>query len=209
MKQDDKVAQKPQSLVDWLSRRSDSMTRPVTTVLHRWGVSADVMTFFAITLTLMSALLLTFPAYRVIAGAVLIVGGLFDVLDGALARLNKQVSVAASFLDSILDQYGDAAIHLGLAWNYLQLRDNVAVVLVILSLFGSLLTSYARARAAALGIECRVGLISRVERVGILSLALLTGWIIPALWVLAVLGNITALYRIIFTVRLARQQLRS
>jgi CDP-diacylglycerol--glycerol-3-phosphate 3-phosphatidyltransferase len=131
--------------------------------------------------------------YERCAGVLIVVVGLFDALDGALARSTGQTSRFGAFLDSTLDRFAEIALYLGLL--YLYRADPLATVLVYLSITGSLMVSYTRARAEGLGLECKVGFFTRLERLGVLVLGLLLERTILALLVLAVFSNLTALQR--------------
>src|SRR5207253_10193985 len=110
---------------------------------------------------------------------------------------NRTTKLGA-FLDSVCDHSGDFALSLGLLWLYLSNRASTEVVLIFVALFGSMLGSHARSRAGMAGIETKeVGLVTRFERILILSVGLFTPWTTIALWILAVLNPIAALQRII------------
>lgn len=161
--------------------------------------------------------LLNFPVAYVLAqgwfvwGAILIIfAGVFDMLDGALAKVTNRVTKFGGFLDSTLDRYSEVVIFLGLLIFY-QTHSNTNVyggelqglILVYVSITGSLLVSYAKARAEGLGMECKVGWLPRPERIGIMALGcLVANWWTPALvislWVLAIGTNLTAWQRIIY-----------
>jgi len=122
--------------------------------------------------------------------------GPFDALDGALARAAGLESRFGAFLDSFLDRYADASVLLGLIY-WASLRDHHGlVVLSALALLGSIMVSYARARAEGLGLSCSVGLFTRLERFIVMVLALFTGQLLIGITVLAVLSNLTALQRL-------------
>src|SRR5919205_4539823 len=122
----------------------------------------------------------------------------FDMLDGALARITAQQSSFGAFLDSLLDRYSEAAILLALIYVF-TVRGSTAVVLLVYSVaMGSILISYARARAEGLGLEAKVGVAPRPERILILSLGLLVNFktAIAALVLLALLTHLTAMQRL-------------
>jgi CDP-diacylglycerol--glycerol-3-phosphate 3-phosphatidyltransferase len=163
-------------------------------------------------LTLASPLLLTIAVWFIAqgemfwAGIAVIVVSSFDMLDGALARAKNEVSSFGAFLDSTLDRYSDALIFLGFLIYYWRVApQSIEVILIYLAVVGTILTSYARARAEALGFSCKVGLLERPERIVLIILGLLTGWVSLTLWVLAVVTNITALQRCIHVWRQANQ----
>jgi len=206
MSQKHTTPNQPLTLTNWIRQWSDDFLRPLASLLHRFGIKPNTVTFAAFILTLISALLVTSPSYRGIAAIAFLTAGFLDACDGTLARLSKQESLIGEFLDSTLDQYGDAAIYLGLVWSYLQDGNDLAVILAFVAVIGSLLVSYTRARAGWLGIESRVGFGSRFERSWIIFLGLLTGYTVPMLWILAILSNATAVQRIFYTIRVANEK---
>lgn len=161
--------------------------------------------------------LLNFPVAYVLAqgwfvwGAILVIfAGVFDMLDGALAKVTNRVTKFGGFLDSTMDRYSEVVIFLGLLIFY-QTHSNTnayggelqGLILVYVSITGSLLVSYAKARAEGLGMECKVGWLPRPERIVIMAAGcLVANWWSPALlialWVLAVGTNLTAWQRIIY-----------
>jgi CDP-diacylglycerol--glycerol-3-phosphate 3-phosphatidyltransferase len=132
------------------------------------------------------------------------------MLDGALARVTSQQSTFGAFLDSLLDRYSEAAILLALIFQFTIRHDTLSVVLVYIAAIGSILISYARARAEGLGIECKVGIAPRPERVIILGLGLLfkENTTIAALIILAFLTHVTAMQRLYHVWRQTREQQR-
>src|ERR1700744_869294 len=136
------------------------------------------------------------------AGLVIIGAGLFDMVDGRVARQTNQVSVFGAFFDSVLDRYSDVALFLGLLVYYARVNHFRYVVLTAFVMVTSLMVSYTRARAEALIGSCKVGFMERPERVVLIILgALFNRWgvMAPVLWVLAVLSTITVIHRIQYT----------
>jgi CDP-diacylglycerol--glycerol-3-phosphate 3-phosphatidyltransferase len=132
------------------------------------------------------------------------------MLDGAVARATGTTTKFGGFLDSTLDRYSEAVIFLGVLIYLLDTEDaRTGSILVLIATVGSLMISYARARAEALGWKASVGLVARPERVVLLALCLLIGRPLWALWALAVLTQITALTRILHVWRIARQETAS
>ncbi len=130
-------------------------------------------------------------------GGLLVLGAsFFDVLDGVVARTNLKQSAFGAFLDSVLDRYCDAFIILAVGLNLLAAGNRTGFVLSFISLVGSFLVSYTRARAEGLGFECGSGFLERPERVVLISLGAISGLIVPALWILAVFTQFTAAQRI-------------
>jgi CDP-diacylglycerol--glycerol-3-phosphate 3-phosphatidyltransferase len=130
------------------------------------------------------------------AGIVLVVLGPLDNLDGALARRLNQTSKTGAFLDSNFDRLSEVALFLGMLWYYQRNGATTEVILIYLAITGSVLVSYARARAEALGAECEIGLMTRMERFLVLVAGLFSGYVVVALALLAVLTYFTVLQRI-------------
>jgi CDP-diacylglycerol--glycerol-3-phosphate 3-phosphatidyltransferase len=141
----------------------------------------------------------------VIGGVLLLLGGVLDGIDGELARVTKRETRFGAFLDSICDHGGDFALNLGLLWLYL--HSQTEVILIFVAMFGSLFGSQVRSRAGMVGIDVKeVGLFTRFERNLILIIGCFTHLIPVALWVLAVLNNISALQRIIYVFVASKRQ---
>jgi phosphatidylglycerophosphate synthase len=139
-----------------------------------------------------------FGARAYVLGVVLtLIGSITDCVDGDLARLTGRSSRAGAFLDSVLDRWTDAALVIGLGVSDL---DRFAVA-AMLALTGGFVTSYTRARAQSLGVDCPEGLATRDVRMLILMVAALTGLILPGLLSVAVLGAITSVHRMISALR--------
>ena len=164
--------------------------------LEAWGVTPNGLTYTGFVLTALTALLLANGSF--IWGALMLtVASFFDMLDGSLARATKQSSKFGAFIDSTLDRYSESITFLALALHYSHTpRTRTELVLIFVILIGSLMVSYTRARAEALQIECKVGILQRPERIVLLIAGLLTGWIQPVLWIMAVLTNFSAFQRI-------------
>jgi CDP-diacylglycerol--glycerol-3-phosphate 3-phosphatidyltransferase len=175
--------------------------RPVVLTLDRWGFSPLAVTLTGLVICLLGAWLVA--EGRLFWGTlVFLLGSTFDMFDGALARLQGTVSRRGAFLDSVLDRFGEAAYLIGVAiWWMERQPDNWqrAVILVLITLFGSLATSYVRARAEGLSETCRVGVLQRTERVLLLGLGGLLGrhLLYGVLWVLAILTMVTTVQRIL------------
>ena len=142
------------------------------------------------------------------AALCLALAGVLDILDGALARASGQVSPFGAFLDSVLDRYSDLLVLAGLVILFARLGRLEVVVAVLLALMGTLMVSYTRARAESIDVECRVGFMARGERMLVLIAGALFDLLIPAIWVLALGANATAVHRIIHTWRATRGVLR-
>jgi soluble lytic murein transglycosylase len=136
------------------------------------------------------------------AGGLLLLAGLCDLLDGALARVSGQVTAFGAFLDSVIDRYSDLIVLLGIVVLFARTPHVRGALVAMAGLVGSVMVSYTKARAESIGVECNVGFMERPERMICLIAGALLDLLEPALWVLAVLSNLTALQRIVFTRRM-------
>jgi CDP-diacylglycerol--glycerol-3-phosphate 3-phosphatidyltransferase len=173
--------------------------KPVAGLVH-WlqgtGVTPNALTYIGFLLTVVTAFLLAWGSFR-IGALVLLIAAWFDMLDGALARITGQSSTFGAFLDSTLDRYSESVTFLALAVFYSRdVSTRTELVLIFIILIGSLMVSYTRARAEALNIECKAGMLQRPERIVLLLVGLLTGWMLPVLWIMAILTNVSAIQRI-------------
>ena len=164
--------------------------------LEATGVSPNALTVIGFLLTLLVAAILA-QGNLLVGGVLLIFAALFDTLDGALARHSDQVTVFGAFLDSVADRYSEAVTLIGLMIYYAwQPTSQWNVLLLVFTLLGSLMVSYTRARAEAVSIECKEGFFQRTERIVVLIFGLVTGWMLPVLWILAIFTNVTAMQRV-------------
>jgi CDP-diacylglycerol--glycerol-3-phosphate 3-phosphatidyltransferase len=187
------------------------LIRPIPAVLIRNGVHPNAVTTVGFLVTT-SAGLAFFLGHVRIGGALILLGGIFDILDGQVARGSDRVSVFGSFYDSTLDRMSEIVVFLGIFSLYGGGHPDFPypwmVYTVALAMAGSLMISYTRARAEALGLDCKVGLMQRPERVvltGVSALLFGGSWNgLVLTWVLllmAVLTNFTAVQRIIWVYR--------
>lgn len=185
--------------------------RIVGRLLGRSSISPNMLTMVGLLLTL--GVTATLATGHLFWGGVLVLAtSLFDMLDGALARATDRNSTFGAFLDSTMDRYSEALIFLGLLIYYQQMPGiHYELIFVYLTVVGSLMVSYTRARAEALGLDCKVGMLARPERIILLAGGLIVGWIHIALAILAFFTNVTAIQRVYHvwaqTERRARAQL--
>lgn len=177
------------------------IARRAAQIFVRTPITPNMLTLFGLVLNIVVATLLA-TGHLVAGGVMIIVAGLFDMLDGALAKITNRVSAFGAFLDSVVDRYSEAVVLLGLLLYYYQqlsIQRVTEVVLIYAILFGSVMISYTRARAEGLNIKNEVGLMARPERIILLAVGLLfnTVLLIPVLWVLAIGTQITAIQRIV------------
>jgi len=167
-------------------------------LVEKTGVTPNGLTLIGFLFTVVIAITLAL-GYFIIGGVLLIFAALFDTLDGALARQTGQSSKFGAFFDSTLDRFSEGVVLIALTYYYASSPAGgwVEVTLLAVTLLGSLMVSYTRARAEALGFECKVGILQRPERVILLVLGLITPWMRVALWLLAIFTNVTAGQRIL------------
>ena len=189
-------------------------TQPVVRLLAKVPITPNAITCFGFLVTLGAAVLII-TGHLFAAGFVVLIAGFFDILDGALARGTNQTSQFGAVLDSTLDRLAEAVLLLGILVLFLLTEEKSvlftlfskewAALLVGVALLGSLLVSYIRARAEALGLECQVGLFTRTERVIVLALGLLLSQIdsalIIALAIIVVFSLITVSQRLLYVWR--------
>ncbi|MEX0705897.1 MAG: CDP-alcohol phosphatidyltransferase family protein [Nitriliruptoraceae bacterium] len=176
-------------------RRVEAMTAPVGRGLAHTPLTPNMLTTLGLVLTAVAAWLVA--TGRPFVGAwVLVVGGMMDMFDGALARAADRSTPFGGFLDSVSDRISDGLILGGMAW-WLSGEPRL-FALTIVALVAAEVTSYVRAKAEAIDLECSVGMLERGERAMLLILALLAhAWVLePILWILAVGGSVTVIQRV-------------
>ena len=148
------------------------LTRPIVRLLARTAVTPNILTWFGFLVTIGAGVLIV-TGHLFAAGFVVLAAGLFDIMDGALARYTNQVTRFGGVLDSIIDRLAEAVLLVSLLVLYVEEQSLIGTLLIGIALPGSLLVSYIRARAEAAGLECKVGIFTRGERVIVLALGLL------------------------------------
>jgi CDP-diacylglycerol---glycerol-3-phosphate 3-phosphatidyltransferase len=179
------------------------LIRPLARVLSAIRVRPDALTVAGWFLSVCAATLFAL-GYTKTAGAVMLFAGLFDALDGAVARESNLMSSFGAFLDSTLDRLSESAIFVGIVFFYASSSRPYEALLAGVAMTFSLMTSYTRARAEGLGFECEVGLLERAGRVVLLSLLSLTGFLIVGVGLVAVGALVTTAQRIFHVRRLTK-----
>lgn len=182
-------------LTQFLRRQATGILEPIARTIRVTNISPNVLTVIGFLLTVCVSGVLA-AGYLQVGGILMIAAAVFDAIDGTLARVANRTSRFGAFLDSTLDRYSEAVTFLGLLIYYTGQGNRLPTILIFATLIGSLLVSYTRARAEGLGIHIKSGLFTRVERVIVLIFGLITGWMLPVLWILALLTNFTAVQRI-------------
>ncbi len=175
-------------------------------------IHPNVLTFLGLVINTWAAFLFAAGNFRW-AGAVVILAGLFDMVDGRVARETNRVTRFGGFFDSVLDRYSDLALFMGLLVYYASINRFFYIVLTAIVMTGSVMVSYTRARAECTIPKCKVGFLERPERVVLIIIGAMLDRMAPVLWVIAVLSNLTVIHRMIYTWQEARRleeaQLRS
>jgi len=179
------------------------LIRPLARILSAMRVRPDSLTATGWALSVVAASLLNI-GYTKTAGAVMLFAGLFDALDGAVARESNQISAFGAFLDSTLDRLSESAIFAGVIFFYAATGRPYETLLVGTAMTFSLMTSYTRARAEGLGLKCEVGLLERAGRVVILSLFSLMGFLLIGIGLVAAGALVTTAQRILHVRRMTK-----
>lgn len=168
-------------------------------------IHPNVLTAVGLAINIIAAILFGKGHFRA-AGLVVLGAGVFDMVDGRVARASNTVTSFGAFFDSVVDRYSDMALYMGLLVYYARVGRFLYLVLVALVMAGSVMISYTRARAESLIPTCKVGFLERPERIVVIIIGALWDRMGPALWVIAVLSNITVIHRCIYTWRETQQQ---
>ena len=170
---------------------------PIVKVLQALKVTPTMVTIFGLMLTLGVGYLAAVDEL-VIAGILMLVSGPIDMLDGALARRTGKDSMFGALLDSICDRLGEGAVLLGLLIFSYDKGSIMDVVLVFIAMVSSFTVSYIRARGEGLGVKGEIGLMTRPERLIVLALGMLTGYLTISLILITVLSGITVGQRFVY-----------
>ena len=184
------------TFTDWVRQIFSFVLTPLAEYIVKLGIHPNVLTFAGLVGNTIGAYFLARGDFLWGGIAILIMGPI-DALDGAAARAKGPVSPWGAFVDSTSDRWSESVIMLGLLVYYATTHATQSAVLVLLALVGSLMVSYTRARAEALGFKANVGVMTRLERYLVLAPALLFNHPEIALWIIAPLANITAVQRVL------------
>ncbi len=191
-------------LVEIRSVVASYLSRSAVRLLSKTRITPNIISWFGFLLAL-AATTLIINENTFTAGFVVLVAGFFDILDGGLARLTNRVTLFGGILDSTLDRFSEAAILIGMMVLFIQRQSTSGILLAGIALLTSLMVSYIKARAEAAGLECKVGIFTRTERVIILALGLLLSQINYALSIsliiIALFSTISIIQRLIFVWR--------
>ncbi|HEX8986220.1 MAG TPA: CDP-alcohol phosphatidyltransferase family protein [Bryobacteraceae bacterium] len=161
-------------------------------------IHPNMLTFFGLVINGVAAVLLASGRFMT-AGVVLILAGLFDMVDGRVARATNQVTLFGAFFDSVVDRYSDLVVLMGLLVYYASINRFFYIVLTAVVMTGSVMVSYTRARSECIIPKCKVGFMERPERMVLLIIGALANRMAPVLWVIAIIANITVIHRMLYT----------
>lgn len=188
-----KIEVLPQNVKNWYL----NLIKPVVDFFIRLELNPNFFTTIGFILSIISAYFFAIGNLR-LGGFVILLAGTFDIVDGQVARATNRVTKFGALYDSTLDRYSEVIMFFGLAYFFVSQSMLKTSVAVSIALGGSIMVSYVRARAEALGFECKVGMMQRPERVVYIGLGALIHQyaLVLALTIVAVLANFTALQRL-------------
>lgn len=198
--------EKPATFTDFMRALFKGVLDPMAGFLNRIGLTPNTMTMIGLVGHAIAAVFL-FRGQMLVGGLIILVMAPIDALDGTMARLRGEPSAFGAFVDSVTDRYSELLLFLGLLLHYLQEGDWAASGLIYLAAAGSVLVSYVRARAEALGYEAQVGILTRLERYVVLVPSLVFNFPKIGIGIIAFMANITAFQRIIHVRRQAHDQM--
>ncbi len=167
-------------------------------------IHPNVLTFIGLLINVVAAFLFAAGRFRA-AGFVVLGAGLFDMVDGRVARETNRVTKFGGFFDSVLDRYSDMALFMGLLVYYASINRFFYIVLTAIVMTGSVMVSYARSRAECTIPQCKVGFLERPERIVLIIIGALFDRMAPVLWVIAILSNVTVIHRMVHTFQEAKR----
>ncbi|HGJ66860.1 TPA: CDP-alcohol phosphatidyltransferase family protein, partial [bacterium] len=187
---------------------SGYVLQPIAKAIASVGISANTLTITGLVFGIGAGVCIAL-GYLKLAGVLILIGGSFDMIDGAVARASNKNTPFGALLDSVVDRYSEGIIFIGLAIYCSKSSMIDGLALTCLGLISSFLVSYVRARAEGLQIECKVGLMQRPERVILLSIAVLfrdfsivnVSILILVLWVMVIFSHITVIQRVFFALK--------
>jgi phosphatidylglycerophosphate synthase len=195
-----KTAAPPSSISGRIGAGGKQIVDSIVEGLAMLRVHPNILTLIGLLINIF-AMILFAKGIFLWAGVVIMFAGIFDMVDGEVARRTKRVTKFGAFFDSVIDRYSDMLLLLGLVIWYAKINRIFYVGLTGLVLIGSVLTSYTRARAESLIPACKVGFLERPERIVLLIIGSLADRMAAVLWVMAILSNWTVSQRIWYTWR--------
>ncbi len=179
------------------------LDKPLEPIAKKISISPNILTVTGFLVTTAAAIGIPFNV--LMGGFLIILGGIFDMLDGIVARTNGKATPFGALLDSTLDRYSDSFIFVGIAWYFFDMNNLVGVLFTAGSLVGALLISYVRARAEGIGISCNIGLMERPERVVLIAFGCITDWLLYIIILLFFLSHVTVIQRILHVYKMTKR----
>lgn len=170
------------------------LDKPLMPIFKRLNVNPNILTIIGFLITTLAAIVI--PRNLILGGILILAGGVFDMLDGIVARVNNKVTEFGAFIDSVLDRYSDAFLLFGFSWYFFKDGSILGVLLSIGVLVGAMIISYTKARAEGLGKECHTGFMERPERIILLAFGAISGWVLPVMWLMLIFTHATVIQRI-------------
>jgi CDP-diacylglycerol---glycerol-3-phosphate 3-phosphatidyltransferase len=183
------------SLDDWFRATFRGVLTTLAVFFNRIGFHPNTMTILGLAGTVTGAALLGL-GHMTIGGFVILVSGVFDALDGTMARLRDESTRFGAFVDSVCDRFADLSIFGGLLAWFIQQQDWLTCGIIYVAAVGTVMVSYIKARAESLGYSAKVGLLSRVGRYLVIVPGLVFNIPVISIWIIAIFANYTALQRI-------------
>ncbi len=190
----------PQSITGRIGVGGKRVVDSIVNLLASLRVHPNILTLTGLAINVVAMILFAKGIFTW-AALVIMFAGIFDMVDGEVARRTKRVTRFGAFFDSVIDRYSDMLLLLGLIIWYAKIHRIFYVGMTGLVLIGSVLTSYTRARAESLIPACKVGFLERPERIVLLIIGSLWDRMAAVLWVMAILSNWTVSQRIWYTWR--------
>ncbi len=187
-------------LSSWLNHRLDPIVYKLSPKRSNRAIHPNILTLLGCVTNLVAGIVFGY-GFALWGGIVLLLGGFFDMLDGAVARQESRATPFGGFLDSVLDRYADQFVLFGILVHFARGGALAWVVVTAIAIIGTTVTPYARARAENIIDTCRVGILERPERVIVLAAGALFGFLSYAVLTVAILAHITVFQRIYHTYR--------
>jgi CDP-diacylglycerol---glycerol-3-phosphate 3-phosphatidyltransferase len=181
---------------------------PLAWFFNRIGLTPNTMTLMGLAGNFIGAYYVS-QGQMVTGGLLMLITTPLDALDGTMARLRGEANEWGAFVDSVTDRYSELAILGGLLYYFSNTGNELASIVTFAAASGTVLVSYVKARAEAVGFEAKVGLLTRVERYLVLAPALVFNQPVLAVWIIAFFANFTALQRIYYVRAQAHAKLKS
>jgi CDP-diacylglycerol--glycerol-3-phosphate 3-phosphatidyltransferase len=203
-------------LPQWLQNGFVNLLNPLAELFTKWNFNPNTLTFWGLIITASGTVTMFINPHGVhVAGALILIGGICDILDGKLARNSGRVTRFGALLDSSIDRYSEVIMFFGIAAFYVRQDNYLLSVITFIALGGSTMVSYVRARAEGLGFEAKIGMMQRPERIVFIGFGALLHFKLfnlniffvknfpvtlleIAVWLVAIFANYTAIYRLIY-----------